>query len=352
MIGMVERSLWHPVALSADVVGAPVSVQLLDEALVLWRDASGLMHAWQDRCPHRGAKLSLGRVQGDKLECGYHGWMFDVSARCVRVPALPSFTPPASHCATKYFACEQYGMVWVSLSEPSQPLPLFDVASELRIVQCGPYDVATSAPRVVENFLDMAHFGFVHEGYLGARDAAGVADYEVTRTATGIEATGCRAWQPHSHAHAQQGADVSYTYKVISPFCAMLTKISDQSATVVQGQSAQGHESIALWVCPVSHEQSRVWFSLAARVEIAGGTSDADGVQQVRDMKNAQDAQNVQTLRDFQDTIFLQDKPILESQRPKRLPLDLRAELHTTADKASSAYRRFLQETHITFGVC
>ena len=221
-------------------------------------------------------------------------------------------------------------MVWVSLSEPSQPLPLFDVASELRIVQCGPYDVATSAPRVVENFLDMAHFGFVHEGYLGARDATGVADYQVTRTATGIEATGCRAWQPQSHAHAQQGADVSYTYKVISPFCAMLTKVSDQSATVVQGQSVQGHESIALWVCPVSHEQSLVWFSLA----VADGVSDA------------------QTLRDFQDTIFLQDKPILESQRPKRLPLDLRAELHTTADKASSAYRRFLQETNITFGVC
>ena len=329
MVSMIEHSLWHPVALSADVADAPVAVQLLDEELVLWRDASGMVHAWQDRCPHRGAKLSLGRVHGDTLECGYHGWVFDVSARCVRVPALPSFTPPASHCATKYFACEEYGMVWVSLSEPSQPLPLFEVTAAQRVVQCGPYDVATSAPRVVENFLDMAHFGFVHEGYLGARDATGVADYEVTRTATGIEATGCRAWQPQSHAHAQLGADVSYTYKVISPFCAMLTKVSDQSATVAQGQSAQGRESIALWVCPVSHEQSRVWFSLA----VVDGVSDA------------------QTLRDFQDVIFLQDKPILESQRPKRLPLDLRAELHTTADKASSAYRRFLQETNITFGV-
>jgi phenylpropionate dioxygenase-like ring-hydroxylating dioxygenase large terminal subunit len=57
-------------------------------------------------------------------------------------------------------------------------------------------------------------------------------------------------------------------------------------------------------------------------------------------------------LRAFQHTIFLQDKPVLESQQPKRLPLDLRAELHTAADKASSFYRRHLLARGITFGVC
>ena len=57
-------------------------------------------------------------------------------------------------------------------------------------------------------------------------------------------------------------------------------------------------------------------------------------------------------LQDFQHKIFMQDKPVLESQRPRRLPLDVRAEVHTTADKASSAYRRFLKQETITFGVC
>jgi phenylpropionate dioxygenase-like ring-hydroxylating dioxygenase large terminal subunit len=57
-------------------------------------------------------------------------------------------------------------------------------------------------------------------------------------------------------------------------------------------------------------------------------------------------------LRTFQHTIFMQDKPVLESQTPKRLPLDQRAELHTAADKASSAYRRHLKMLGITFGVC
>lgn len=327
---MIEHSLWHPVALASDVAAIPVAVHLLNVDVVLWRDASGVVHAWQDRCPHRGAKLSLGRVQGNTLECAYHGWIFDASAHCTRVPALPSFMPPASHCATQYLASEQHGMVWVSFAEPLQAVPSLALGTAQRVVHCGPYDVATSAPRVVENFLDMAHFGFVHEGYLGARDATGVADYAVERTSTGLRASGCKAWQPQSNVHAQSGADVSYTYEVISPYCAMLTKVPDPSATVVNGQPANWRESIALWVCPASHETSRVWFSLA----VIDTTSAA------------------QVLRDFQNTIFAQDKPVLESQSPKRLPIDLRGELHTTADKASAAYRRFLADTKISFGVC
>ncbi|HEY9064713.1 MAG TPA: Rieske 2Fe-2S domain-containing protein, partial [Burkholderiaceae bacterium] len=72
----VERSLWHPVASAADLVDAPLPVQLLAEPLVLWRDAAGAAHAFADRCPHRGARLSLGCVRGGELECPYHGWRF------------------------------------------------------------------------------------------------------------------------------------------------------------------------------------------------------------------------------------------------------------------------------------
>lgn len=355
-MGMIETTLWHPVALAQDAGSTPVAVTLLARDVVIWRDAAGGVHAWADQCPHRGARLSLGQVRGDILECAYHGWTFDVAGLCTRVPAVPDFKPPPSHCATVFEAQEMYGMVWVRLARPApvtasrpqlpptvmHPLPhagqvppAWEAAgnAHMRIVQCGPYAVATSAPRVVEIFLDMAHFGFVHEGYLGARDVTAIADYTVERTAHGIKATGCRAWQPQSHAQAQQGAQVSYTYEVLSPYCAVLTKMpaaADQHATDDNHSTTDWHESIALWVCPVAPESSRVWFSLAV--------ADADSPEQM--------------LQDFQTTIFMQDKPILESQRPALLPLDVRAELHTVADKASSAYRRYLQECGITFGVC
>ena len=334
---MIERMLWHPVALSTDLADTPVAVQLLNENIVLWRDAQGRAHAWADKCPHRGAKLSLGRVEVDaqgasKLECAYHGWQFDGTGHCTLVPALPSFAPPPAHCATTFYAHEAYGLVWVQLDAAQTKLPAFAAHADahLRKVHCGPYDVATSAPRVVENFLDMAHFGFVHQGYLGARDTAAQADYAVERTMHGIRATGCRAWQPQSHANASQGSDVSYTYEVVSPYCAQLAKVPDVRSAMASGKPVEWRESIALWVCPVSPESSRVWFTMA-----------------VADFETA-----AAELQNFQDTIFMQDKPILESQTPARLPLDLRAELHTTADKASSAYRRYLQDSGITFGVC
>ena len=328
--------LWHPVALSTDVANKPVAVQLLGEAVVLWRDAQGTPHAWADKCPHRGAKLSMGRievnVQGvSTLECAYHGWQFDGAGHCALVPALPDFVPPPAHCAKAFRAHEAYGLVWVQRDAAQTQLPAFaaDADTQLRKIACGPYDVATSAPRVVENFLDMAHFGFVHEGLLGARDTTAQADYAVERTTHGIRATGCRAWQPQSHVHASQGSDVSYTYEVVSPYCAQLAKVPDDGV-MVDGKAVQWRELIALWACPVSPETSRVWFTMA-----------------VADFETA-----AVELQNFQNTIFMQDKPILESQTPARLPLDLRSELHTAADKASAAYRRYLQDSGITFGVC
>ncbi|CAM8622387.1 HcaE Phenylpropionate dioxygenase and related ring-hydroxylating dioxygenases, large terminal subunit [Comamonadaceae bacterium] len=324
-----EYSLWHPVTASTSLTDAPLAITLLEQELVLWRDATGSAHAWADQCPHRGAKLSLGRVCAGRLECPYHGWQFEAGGQCVHVPAVPSFVPPASHAARIHAVVEAYGLIWVQLQpEAGVPLPTFaaEPDMQLRKVLCGPYDVATSAPRIVENFLDMAHFGFVHEGWLGMREATAIDDYRVEPTPTGLLATQCRAWQPQSNVHSTAPAQVEYTYEVVAPYTAVLTKVPDAASVALQGF----RESIALFICPTTPETSRVWFRLAM--------ADFDSP----DTK----------LQDFQHTIFMQDKPVLESQRPRRLPLDVRAEVHTTADKASSAYRRFLKQETITFGVC
>ncbi len=325
---MIEELLWHPVVLSTDLAETPVAAQLLGHDLVLWRDGRSAVHAWRDQCPHRGAQLSRGRVVNDRLECPYHGWQFAASGQCVQVPALPAFTPPASHCVLRYAAQEAHGLVWVRLAEGDTALPAFaaEADARLRKLNCGPYDVATSAPRIVENFLDMAHFGFVHEGSLGMRGATGIDDYSVQPTPTGLLATQCKAWQPQSSLQATAPAQVEYTYEVTAPYAAVLTKLPDPAAVAIAGY----RESIALYICPLTPETSRVWFRLA--VADFGSTDD--------------------TLRAFQHGVFMQDQPVLESQHPQRLPLDLRAELHTAADKASSAYRRHLAQLGITFGVC
>lgn len=327
VIPMMEKTQWHPVALSSDAQQGPVGVRLLDEDLVLWRDAAGVANAFVDRCPHRGARLSLGRVNEGNLECPYHGWQFADSGQCVKVPAVPSFTPPPQHCVKSFGVQEACGLIWVQLQAADVPLPAFEAEDDARLrkVSCGPYDVAASAPRIIENFLDMSHFGFVHEGWLGSRDATEMSPYNVENTAFGVKATNCKAVQPLSNLHSTKPAQVHYTYEVTGPYTALLTKIPEEGTT-----KDGWREAIGLFICPITPESSRVWFRLA-----------------VADFESSDEQ-----LQAFQHTIFTQDQPVLESQLPKPLPLDPRAELHSSADRMSAAYRRYLKASGVTFGVC
>jgi phenylpropionate dioxygenase-like ring-hydroxylating dioxygenase large terminal subunit len=330
-----ELTHWHPVSASAELRDAPRAAVLLERELVLWRDAAGDVHAWADRCPHRGARLSMGRVipvagaaGGARLECPYHAWRFGADAHCDEIPALPGFAPPAGHAARAFEAIERHGLVWVRLAPggPAPPAFAADADARLRKLLCGPYDVASSAPRVAENFLDMAHFGFVHEGSLGDRGHPEIPDCRVEDTPTGLRATGCRAWQPMSSLHATGGAMVDYAYEVVGPYAVVLSKAPGGSGAAAEGV----RESIALFACPTGHESCRVWFRIA--------TTDFESPDPA--------------LRSFQDAVFGEDLPVIESQRPRRLPLDPRAELHCASDKASAAYRRYLRRIGIVYGTC
>ena len=322
---MNEATLWHPVADAASLGGTPLAMRLLGQDLVLWRDERGGVRVFEDRCPHRGTRLSLGRVVAHEgrasLECPYHGWRFAGDGRCVLIASQPGFSPPASHGACVHEAQLALDLVWVRLEPGDTPRPAFAAEDDpqLRKLLCGPYDVETSAGRIVENFLDLSHFGFVHEGWLGARDAAAMPDYRVEPSATGFVASGCRAWQPQSNRLSTGGSWVDYRYELTGPFSAVLTKLP---------QAQDGYrDEIALFVCPVDEERSRVWFRLAV----------------------TDSASSDEELRAFQHTIFTQDQPVLESQRPKRLPLGA-GEVHCAADRSSAAYRRFLRERGIRFG--
>jgi len=323
---MTEATLWHPVASLDELGGAPHAVRLLEREFVLWRDDAADLHAWDDRCPHRGTRLSMGRVSGGRLECAYHGWQFDGRGQCVAIPALPGFVPPATHAASGYPVRVAFGLAWLRLQNSNEAIPVIDGVPE-RQVTCGPFDVATSAPRVVENFLDTAHFGFVHEGWLGDRGHTGVPHYDVTLgTGDAPIVPHYRAWQPKGTATAEGGAWVDYRYQVLGPYSAVLIKQAD----VREGAPPAPREAYALWVCPVAQEQCRVWFT-----QFTSDTATPD-----------------ETLRAFQTTIFTQDRPIIESQRPRRLPLEQGAELHCAADRLSVAYRRYLRSRAITFGIC
>lgn len=309
---------WHVVALASDVrEGQPVGVRLLEEDLVLWRLGDRL-HAWRDLCLHRGTRLSLGKIEQDCLVCPYHGWTYNEEGQCIRFPAHPQQKPPAAAHTKVYQTRERYGWIWVTLGEPTRDIPEFEQWDDpaFHKVHCGPYTYHASGPRAIENFLDVTHFPFVHTGLLGDPNYPEVNDYAVETTPEGITARDITVWQPDPDGTGQ-GASVTYLYRVLRPLTACFVKASNGPKFAMY-----------FTITPVEERLSIAWTYVA------------------RDYDAIPDEQ----VREFEDKITWQDVPIVESQRPELLPLDLQAELHLRSDRTAIAYRKWLREIGLTYG--
>ncbi|MCU1366067.1 MAG: putative iron-sulfur protein [Ilumatobacteraceae bacterium] len=164
-------SAWYAVARSIEVGAAPRQITLLSRNVVLYRSADGSVVAAPDRCPHREAPLSKGTVEAGCLVCPYHGWTFADDGRCVEVPSASEGVPapPRAHLKT-FHTAEQYGLVWVCLAdEPAAPIPniIQEHDSTFRRINTEVDIWQTSATRMVDNFLDITHFPYVHVGTFG-----------------------------------------------------------------------------------------------------------------------------------------------------------------------------------------
>jgi phenylpropionate dioxygenase-like ring-hydroxylating dioxygenase large terminal subunit len=310
---------WHVVARSLDAgTGKVMAARLLGQDLVLWRSKEGLC-AWQDLCVHRGAKLSGGSVQDECLICPYHGWNYGASGRCLRIPAHPSQPPPARARVTTYHVTERYGLVWVCLGTPRQEVPDFPLWNDpsFRKVDAGPYFFKAHGPRIIENFLDVGHFPFVHAGFLGDPGHTEVGEYEVETTPDGIVARDIGVWQPDPDGTGKS-AEVKYTYRVLRPLSA-------------QFQKSHRNQKFSIFLCvtPVEERESVAWLVMA--LNYSPETTD-------------------EQLRTYQDVVSGQDIPIVESQRPELLPLDLQAELHLRSDRTAIAYRKWLTKIGLKYG--
>lgn len=318
MIDPILENEWHPVAGRAEVDEKnPLGVRLLGVDVVVWC-LNGRLHAWQDLCIHRGTKLSMGTVTETCLVCPYHGWHYDESGQCVKIPAHPEQVPPTKARTNVYQVQEKYGLIWVNMGRPAHDIPKFPEWEDesYRNIPAGPYHFEASGPRVVENFLDVAHFPFVHEGSLGDPTHPEIQEYEAKITAQGVVSEGIRVWQPNPDGTGV-GAEVMYTYRVLRPLIAHFVK--------TQGPSFAAYYA----VCPIEEQKSKGWLLMAMNY----------GFDEPEDELIA-----------FQDRVTGEDIPIVESQRPELLPLDLQAELHLRSDRTAIAYRKWLRQLGVTFG--
>lgn len=213
---------------------------------------------------------------------------------------------------------------WVTLSD--DPLPLFDIPesseSGRRFVPCGVVSVSCSPLRAVENFLDIAHFPFVHTDVLGTEPHTEVYKYDVKidETTDEVVASNIRFYQPQAARSAEGGIETEYVYRVPAPMVAVLYKTCPNRTDAM--------DVIALFVQPVNEEMCYVWPWMALYDD---DSTMADLIQ-------------------FQQFIFLQDRSILENQIPRKLPIDPGFEIPTRADLTSVSYRRWLKKRGAFYG--
>ncbi|MBT6275608.1 MAG: Rieske 2Fe-2S domain-containing protein [Chromatiales bacterium] len=123
---------WHPIAASDDLPPRHVfQGELWGQELVAWRADDDFVNVWENRCLHRGVRLSIGTNLGSELQCRYHGWRYaNRSAGCTYIPAHPADAPARTICNRTFPAIERYGLVWTSLDPHAAPLDIVELAGE------------------------------------------------------------------------------------------------------------------------------------------------------------------------------------------------------------------------------
>ena len=243
----------------------------------------------------------------------------------IRVFATAEGQPAATDGAGRSLAVQlRYGHVWTTLGTPDRSIFAIPEADQpgRRLVDVGVVRVRCSPLRAVENFLDIAHFPFVHTDILGAEPHTEVKRYEVEirDDVDEVWATKVEFYQPQAAKSAAGGITTEYMYRVPAPTCSVLYKTCPPRP----GE----WDVIALFVQPVGEEECDVWPWMAL----------------------FDDATAMTDLIHFQQMIFVQDRSILENQIPALLPLDPGKEIPTRADMLSVAYRRWLKRHGYTYG--
>ena len=308
---------WYPIAYSADIgTERPYKTVLLDEELVLYR-AGGKVVVAKNLCIHRGTPLSMGWIEEEELVCPYHGFRYSAEGRCTRVPAQPEAAIPKKLCLVTFPSVERYGLIWTCLSrEPKRPLPEWPEAEDanLKHVHLRPQIWEAAAPRQVENFNDVAHLSWLHVGTFGNRESPSVARYEVEETEWGL-----RFQCPYDYVTERQpGKEEQSTDRILYDYSLFFPFFTRLIINYTDGR----HYYLFDCASPMSARKTQVFFKVAQDFDLDG--PDAPIIE-------------------FQENVLNEDRPMVESQRPEEVPLDLTEEFHIRADRFSTYFRKALK---------
>ncbi|MGH7717114.1 MAG: Rieske 2Fe-2S domain-containing protein, partial [Vulcanimicrobiaceae bacterium] len=180
---MYLRNAWYVAMWSQNLAPGHLEPRtILGESLVFFRDAAGAVAALRDRCAHRFAPLSKGKLLGDRVQCGYHGLEFDRSGACVHNPHGRQNVPPQAR-VDSYPVAERNSLIWVWMGEqPADPatiadFSILDLTPQTDVAKRDWIRVRANYQLVNDNLLDLSHTSYLHDGILGNAE---MVDSEIT----------------------------------------------------------------------------------------------------------------------------------------------------------------------------
>ena len=174
---MFLKNCWYAIGWGDDVGRGLLARTVCNQRIVMFRTADGRAHALEDRCCHRHLPLSMGKVVGDRLQCGYHGLEFDGDGRCWNVPGQTAIPPDAG--VRSFPLVERYGLLWVWLGVAEKAdeaeIPMLEtLADPAWTAKLGSHlKIACNYQLLNDNLLDLSHETFVHPTSVGHAVVAG-----------------------------------------------------------------------------------------------------------------------------------------------------------------------------------
>jgi phenylpropionate dioxygenase-like ring-hydroxylating dioxygenase large terminal subunit len=321
---------WHPVALSAELGSQPIAVHLAGQAWALARIA-GTVAAFPDACPHRRARLSAGSIVDGTLQCRYHGWRYAADGACVCIPALdPSSSIPGRATLQRAAeVAEADGLIWLAPRTPRAARPAVPGSLPGHLTGDGAATITlpvmrleANAALLMDNFLDEAHFPFVHAATIGGAGPEPIERADVDRddlSFTAIrEHTFTNLKDPEviaGRAPAAQRRRMTYRYQAPMHATLLLEFLS----------GAGGWQFLTFTVQPETAQSCRLYQTLTAPGMTDPGAAEAAA--------------------DYEMSIFYEDLDLqVNALSGLEFPLDPAAELHTKADRVSVEFRRVLAD--------
>ncbi len=317
------RRAWHCVAESDDVTDAPRRVWLLDEPWVVIRIA-GIARVFVDRCPHRSAPLSIGTLVGDELQCAYHGWRYDDTGTCTAIPALGDGAHiPSRACLTTPFAVEErFGLVFIAPDEPLSPLPRADLLGDesFEVARCTTTRTRVGAAQLIDNFMDAAHFPYVHAATFGVADATTVDSGDVVTDGWQVSSTFSAPYRNHDDPLVEDA-----THPLVQPHTVRKVGRADLITELELSFELTGGSFRILYAVTPERADTTCVYKVIARNDLHHAPGRIDKV--------AAD----------EDAILAEDLLVLERYDDTSLDLSHRSgEVSTRADRLSVAWRHLM----------